>query len=53
MDTNYVGMVLQEVQKIKQKTSINIADDNIFSILQIEHKERFHCRFLHYLIKTH
>ena len=53
MDKDKIEKFLQKVQNIKLKTSINMADDNIFSILQIEHKERFHCRFLHYLIKTH
>ena len=30
----------------------NIGDDNIFSILSIENKEVFHCRFLKYLIQN-
>lgn len=30
----------------------NIGDDNIFSILSVENKEVFHCRFLKYLIQN-
>lgn len=51
--TRYRERLRDKPQNGVRGTESGISEDNIFSILNVEDKEVFHCRFLKYLIGSH